>query len=332
MKNESKRLLSRICNEYKERRLMQQLHRCFGIDFEQPFTLERWEGQLTENTFRKKYKGVETAFLLIGEKGPQWNNFHVTAVDNCVFNPRKEPMVRGCYEAFFTKGDFDEARKAVGKVTVTDGWGNKSTYECWVMVPTGFAPPTPDHVLCEKADRLIKGRLKRIRKYRTCIYQSGRFAYANDIAIDECRVPSSFQVTVAPDKSGYLPRTDEFRSRADAIIREKRKNDANAMDWSASVYAAEISVAELKRKISERLEDFDTDVASGYPDWWKRYCEFRDLVGKLYDAAEKLGGIKRAIEAKSLVSVDKTISVFESIRNIVNECLSEQKEEDAVKV
>lgn len=310
---------------------MRQLHRCFGIDFEQPFTLERWEGQLTENTFRKKYQGIETAFLLIGKKG-YYTDLYATAVDNGVFKPRKEPMVRGYYSSFSSKGDFDEARKAVGKGTVKDGWDNESTYECWVMVPTGFAPPTPDHVLCEKADRLIKGRLTRIRKYRTCIYQSGRFAYANDIAIDECRVPSSFQVTVAPDKSGYLPRTDEFRSKADAIISEKRKNDANAMDWSASVYAAEISVAELKRKISERLEDFDTDVASGYPDGWKRYCEFRDLVGKLYEAAEKLGVIKKAIENKSLLSVEKTISVFESIRNIVNECLSEQKEEDAVKV
>ena len=303
---------------------MKKLYACYGIDFEKPFDFKPWEHVLTENSFRKEYGDKELVFLIFTRVNEDWHDLNVVPVFNGKFSPKYSPR-SGCHPHFISVGDFDAARKTIGKEQPKDmtwrGERRKSWWKCYVLVPSEFRIIKDENRHENKIDTLIEQGLLRIKDWQEVHSIKNTFCYCNRIKLERYKVSDSFHVYFVPDKSGYKPRTAGLEARARQIRLNRSKEQANRTDWSIKVYAAEEGIAALKRKSIEMLYMVDSEF-----DWQQRN-EYLDLCRDMFSAATKLNELKKSIANKSLSCMENTESSFKFIMKTVREHLQTEIEE-----
>lgn len=98
---------------------LQFLHHAAGFDFEKPHTIQEKKGNFTEKTILKETQGENLIISLIIKKKSvaDWDRvrlYYVT-LENDHFNPGRHQTVKywnfGGFDWYFSKGDFERARK-----------------------------------------------------------------------------------------------------------------------------------------------------------------------------------------------------------------------------
>ena len=205
-------MMAQIMAFRKNRSLMKKMHDCFGIGFEKPFSIESWEHALTENTIKKEYGEKELMLLLFTIADGDYHDLNIVPVIDGKFAP-KYTSRNGYYPKFFTIGDFERARKAIGRERSPYEPLKHLEYRCYVLIPTAIMPVRDQIQKDEEIRQLLNECYLRVKKYRTATSMNGKFMYCYDVKISGYHAGNDIHVGRIPDKSGYLSRIGDLKSR-----------------------------------------------------------------------------------------------------------------------
>ena len=299
-------LLKSLLKENK--RILQGLHACIGLDFKKPYYIFDIEGKYTINQVIKAAAGPgytpkkDIFVILTKSKTAYCTNYRVAVLDSCG-NMEKDINSTGynnnkfvSLDTFYTKSDFEMVRK-------------NATHTIIICQNRDFLSiPARKNIDSMQRLKLIKAQISTpYKSNEKCIYSLNMQTTDNNglnYQLDTYRY-NTMDINSLIDKSGYLLiyRRETLNRRAAIIRAEKVKNAYIAIDNTDKIKALKNAILDKKNVVINMLMEATTaaDLAN---------------VNKKLDYFHGIEGIFRSFER--LENSDKN-KEYKSIDNFMNE-------------
>lgn len=299
-------LLHSLLKENK--RILQSLHACIGLDFIKPYYIFDIKGKFTINQLIKAAAGAgytpkKDIFVMLTRSDTAYcTNYRVAVLDPSG-NMEKDINSTGynnnkfvSLDTFYTKSDFESVRK-------------NATHTIVICQNRDFLSiPARKNIDSMQRLKLLKAQINTpYNSTEKCIYSLNMQTTDNDgltYQLDTYRY-NTMDINSLIDKSGYLLmyRRETLRRRAAILRAEKAKNAYICIDNTDKIKALKAAILDKKNNVINMLVEATTaaDIAN---------------VNKKLDYFHGIEGIFRSFER--LENSDKN-KEYKSIDNFMNE-------------
>jgi hypothetical protein len=290
------------------KRILQSLHACIGLDFKKPYYIFDIEGKFTINQIIKAAAGAgytpkkDIFVIFTRTETGFYTNYRVAVLDSSG-NMEKDINSTGynnnkfvSLDTFYTKSDFETVRKSAAHTIV-------------ICQNRDFLSiPARKNIDSMQRLKLLKAQINTpYNSTEKCIYSLNMQTTDNNglnYQLDTYRY-NTMDINTLIDKSGYLLiyRRETLRRRAAILRAEKAKNAYIAIDNTDKINALKAAILDKKNNVINMLMEATTaaDLAS---------------VNKKLDYFHGIEGIFRSFER--LENSDKN-KEYKSIDNFMNE-------------